>query len=226
MAKSDSGSRAGSEGVGATLPAVPEQGRQLSSLDGEAWRGDEHELRLAAAREAGLESEEIDEVQLGLFTEGFKAGLTLDDPSDHNIVLRGRTVLREEQLTKALRPVLRVLSLTIEQFSLRVHDGEFELRVLPNAAEAATPALDSAKTVLKMWIAAGLVGLAIWTQLEVAWLTMLVWGGGLIAGGVMLRRGAVSGRALLGARLTLALAMYAQQDQLILPPSRPLSGGS
>jgi hypothetical protein len=226
MAKSDSGSRAGREGVGETLPAVPEQGRQLSSLDGEAWRGDEHELRLAAAREAGLESEEIDEVQLGLFTEGFKAGLTLDDPSDHNIVLRGRTVLREEQLTKALRPVLRVLSLTIEQFSLRVHDGEFELRVLPNAAEAATPALDSAKTVLKMWIAAGLVGLAIWTQLEIAWLTMLVWGGGLIAGGVMLRRGAVSGRALLGARLTLALAMYAQQDQLILPPSRPLSGGS
>jgi hypothetical protein len=210
--------------AGETLPAVPEQGKQLGSLDGEAWRGDEHELRLSAAREAGLESEEIDEVQLELFTEGFKAGLTLDDPADHNIVLRGRTVLREQQLSKALRPVLRVLSVSIEQFSLRIHDGEFELRVLPNAAEAATPALDSAKTVLKLWIAAGLVGLAIWTQLELAWLTMLVWGGGLIAGGYMLRQGAVSGRALLGARLTLALAMYAQQDQLILPPSRPGSG--
>jgi hypothetical protein len=208
------------------LPTMPEQTRQLSSLDGEAWRGDEHELRLAAAREAGLESDEIDEVQLELFTEGFKAGLTLDDPADHNIVLRGRTVLDEQQLSKALRPVMRVLSVTIEQFSLRVHDGEFELRVLPNAAEASTPALDSAKSVLKMWIAAGLVGLAIWTQLELAWLTMLVWGGGLIAGGVMLRRGAVSGRALLGARLTLALAMYAQQEQLVLPPSRPGSGGS
>jgi hypothetical protein len=211
---------------GETLPAVPDRGRQLGSLEGEAWRGDEHELRVTAAREAGLESDEIDEVQLDLFTEGFKAGLTLDDPADHNIVLRGRTVLREQQLSKALRPVLRVLSVSIEQFSLRVHDGEFELRVLPNAAEAATPALDSAKTVLKLWIGVGLVGLAIWTQLELAWLTMLVWGGGLIAGGVMLRRGAVSGRALLGARLTLALAMYAQQDQLILPPSRPEPGGS
>jgi histidinol phosphatase-like PHP family hydrolase len=39
---------------------------------------------------------------------GEVAGLTLDDPADHNIVLRGRTVLREEQLNKALRPILRV----------------------------------------------------------------------------------------------------------------------
>lgn len=221
MAKSNSGGKGGEN-----LPAVPDSGRQLSSLDGEAWRGDEHELRLAAAREAGLESEEIDEVQLGLFTEGFKAGLTLDDPADHNIVLRGRTVLREDQLSTALRPILRLLAVGIQQFTLRVHDGEFELRVLPNAAEAATPALDSAKTVLKLWIGVGLVGLAIWTQLEIAWLTMLVWGGGLLVGAYMLRQGAVSGRALLGARLTLALAMYAQQEQLILPPSRSGSGGS
>jgi hypothetical protein len=215
MAKSDS------EG-GATLQAVREsESNQLANLGGEAWRGDEHELRVNAAREAGLAYEEINEVELDLFTEGFKAGLTLDDPNDHNIVLRGRTVLREKQLNQALRPILRVLSVTIEQFSLRVRDGEFELRVLPNAAEAATPALDSAKTVLKLWVAVGLIGLAIWTQLEIAWLTMLLWGGGLIGGGVLLRRGAVSGRALLGARLTLALAMYAQQEQLILPPSRP-----
>jgi hypothetical protein len=215
MAKSDSDG-------GATLPAVREgESKQLSNLAGEAWRGDEHELRVNAAREAGLAYEEINEVELDLFTEGFKAGLTLDDPSDHNIVLRGRTVLREKQLKSALGPILRVLSVTIQQFTLRVHDGEFELRVLPNAAEAATPALDSAKTVLKLWVAVGLVGLAIWTQLEIAWLTMLVWGGGLIAGGYMLRQGAVSGRALLGARLTVALAMYAQQEQLILPPSRP-----
>lgn len=204
------------------LPAVREQApKQLASLDGEAWRGDEHELRINAAREAGLESEEVDEVELELYTEGFKAGLILDDPDDHNIVLRGRTVLREQQLTKALRPVLRLLSLTIEQFSLRVRDGEFELRVKPNAAEAATPALDAAKSVLKLWLFVGLAGLLIWTQLEIAWLTMLVWGGGLLAGGYMLRRGSVSGRALLGARLTVALAMYAQQEQLILPPSRP-----
>jgi hypothetical protein len=206
-------------------PRAASAQNQLTKLGDEGWRGDEHGLRVSAAREAGLEHEEVNEVELELFTEGFKAGLTLDDPSDHNIVLRGRTVLREQQLQQSLRPLMRVLSVTIEQFTLRVHDGEFELRVLPNAAEAATPALDSAKTVLKLWIAAGLVGLAIWTQLEIAWLTMLVWGGGLLGGGYMLRQGAVSGRALLGARLTVALAMYAQQEQLILPPSRPGTEG-
>jgi hypothetical protein len=215
MAKTESGSK------DALVPVREQEGRQIASLDGEPWRGDEHELRVKAAREAGLEAEEVDEVELELFTEGFKAGLTLDDPNDHNIVLRGRTVLREQQLSKALRPVLRLLSVTIQQFTLRVSDGEFELRVLPNAAEASTPALDSAKAVLKLWLGIGLVGLLIWTQLEIAWLTMLVWGGGLIAGGVVLRRGAVSGRALLGARLTVALAMYAQQEKMILPPSRP-----
>lgn len=187
---------------------------------GQAWRGDEHELRLSAAREAGLESEEISEVELGLFTEGFKTGMTLDDPQDRAIVLRGRTVLREAQMSKALHPTLRFLSIPVDQVALRVHDGEFELRVSENAAEAAKPALDSAKLVLKLWIGLGLTGMLAWYWFNLGWLAAILWGGALVGGGYVLRQGAVSGRALLGARLTVALAMLAQQEKLILPPSR------
>ena len=190
---------------------------------GEAWRGDEHELRLSAAREAGLESEEINEVELGLFTEGFKAGMTLDDPGDRAIVLRGRTVLRESQMGKALAPTLRFLSIPPDQVALRVDDGEFQLRVSENVAEAAKPALDSAKLVLRLWIGLGLVGMLAWYWFSLAWLAAILWGGALVGGGYVLRQGAVSGRALLGARLTVALAMLAQQEKLILPPAQSRS---
>lgn len=194
--------------------------RALAKLDGEAWRGDEHGLRLQAAREAGLAAQDIDEVELELYTEGFKTGMTLDDPADHAIVLRGRTVLSDKQMGKALRPTLRFLGLRPDQVALRVHDGEFELRVEPNAAEQATPAIDSAKLVLRLWIGLGGVGAFAWFWFDLAWVAGLVWGGALIAGGYVLRQGAVSGRALLGARLTVALAMLAQQEQLILPPAK------
>jgi hypothetical protein len=49
------------------------------------WRGDEHKLQVESAKEAGLPA---NEVELELFTEGFKAGMTLDDPADKAIVLR------------------------------------------------------------------------------------------------------------------------------------------
>ncbi|PRP94168.1 hypothetical protein ENSA5_41230 [Enhygromyxa salina] len=188
--------------------------------EGQAWRGDEHELRLAAAREAGLETEELNEVELDLFTEGFKAGMVLDDPDDRAIVLRGRTVLRENQMGKALRPTFKFLGVPNDQVALRIFDGEFELRVSQNVAEAAKPALDSARLVLKLWIGLGLVGMLAWYWFSLAWLAALLWGGALVGGGYVLRQGAVSGRALLGARLTVALAMLAQQEKLILPPSR------
>jgi hypothetical protein len=200
---------------------TPSPSKALAKLGGQPWRGDEHELRLNAAREAGLASEELAEVELDLFTEGFKAGMVLDDPADHCIVLRGRTVLREKQMGKALRPTLKFLGLTKDQVALRIHDGEFELRVSPNAAEAAKPALDSAKLVLRLWIGLGLVGALIWYWFDIAWLTTLVWGAALLGGAYVLRQGAVSGRALLGARLTVALAMLAQEEKLVLPPSRP-----
>ncbi|KIG19575.1 hypothetical protein DB30_00084 [Enhygromyxa salina] len=187
---------------------------------GQPWRGDEHELRLEAAREAGLETEDVNEVEVGLFTDGFKAGMTLDDPADRSIVLRGRTVLREAQMSKALHPTLRFLAIPADQVALRVTDGEFELRVSENAAEAAKPALDSARLVLRLWIGLGLVGMLAWYWFNLGWLAAILWGGALVGGGYVLRQGAVSGRALLGARLTVALAMLAQQEKLILPPSR------
>lgn len=201
---------------------VPVDGatKDVAKLDGGVWRGDEHSLRLAAAREAGLETEEINDMELQLYTEGFKTGMVLDDPDDHAIVIHGRTVMREKQMAKALKPTLRFLSLTKEQVALRIHDGEFELRVSPDAAEAAKPALEAAQLVLKLWIGLGLLGLLAWYWFDLTWLAALLWGGALVGGGYTLRQGSVSGRAMLGARLALALGMLAQQEQLILPPSR------
>ncbi|NVB40478.1 hypothetical protein G6O69_21740 [Pseudenhygromyxa sp. WMMC2535] len=194
------------------------EGTDIAKLSpGEAWRGDEHGLRLQAAREAGLDASEV---ELELFTEGFKTGMTLDDPADHAIVLRGRTVLRERQLSKALRPTIRFLKLPADQLALRVHDGEFELRVARTVAEQGSPALDSAKTALKLWLGFGLLGLLAWNTLEIAWLSALLWGGALLGGAFVLRRGLVSGRAMLAARLITALAMLAQEEKLILPPAR------
>lgn len=191
---------------------------------GEPWRGDEHELRLSAAREAGLASEELNEVELELFTEGFKAGMLLDDPSDRSIVLRGRTILREKQMSRALNPTLRFLSVPRDQVALRIHDGEFELRIARNAAEAAKPALESAKLTLKLWLGAGLSGFLAWNVLSLDWLAAIIWGVALVTGGYVLRQGTISGRSLLAARLTLSLAILAQEEKLILPPARPVNG--
>lgn len=204
-------------GMGKTPPSDPAAAGALARLDDGPWRGDEHELRLTAAREAGLDTREV---ELELYTAGFKAGMTLDDPADHAIVLRGRTVLRDKQLRRSLRPTLRFLSLDLDHVGLRIHDGEFELRVSGAAADRAKPALDSAKVVLKLWIGAGLLGLLANFALGWAWLAALIWGLGLLAGGWTLRQGMISGRSLLAARLTLALAMLAQEEQLILPPAR------
>lgn len=198
-----------------------EPSKALAKLgDGAAWRGDEHELRLAAAREAGLPAEEVHDVELELYTEGFKAGMVLDDPADHAIVLRGRTILREKQMSKALTPTLRFLAIPRDQVALRIHDGEFELRVARTVAEAAKPTLDSAKVTLKLWLGAGLLGLLAWNMLGFAWLAAILWGLALVVGGYVLRQGTVSGRSMLAARLTVALAMLAKEEQLILPPAR------
>lgn len=196
--------------------------KALAKLDeGSLWRGDEHELRLAAAREAGLPAEDIADVELDLFTEGFKAGMVLDDPADHAIVLRGRTILREKQMSKALTPTLRFLTIPRDQVALRIHDGEFELRVARTVAEAAKPTLDSAKITLKLWLGAGLIGMLAWNLYGLAWVATIVWGLALVVGGYVLRQGTVSGRSMLAARLTVALAMLAKEEQLILPPARP-----
>jgi hypothetical protein len=178
------------------------------------WRGDEHKLQVESAKEAGLPA---NEVELELFTEGFKAGMTLDDPADKAIVLRGRTVLKKAELKKSLLPVMSYLRVPMSDVAVQVHDGKFELRVAGNLAERAAPALDSAKVALKVWIGFGLVGfLAMqWFQPAAA----IIWGLGLILGGYVLRDGLVNGRSMLAGRLVLALGMLAQAEHLILPPA-------
>jgi|GEM_PF-1082969 len=213
MAKS--GKQKSTPSTGALAPVGTGES-PLAKLDaGESWSGDEHALRLASAREAGLDTREI---ELEFYTEGFRAGMTLDDSDDHAIVLRGRTVLRESQLRKALRPTVRFLGLPADQVGLRVHDGGFELRVSSSAAEQAKPVLDSAKLVLKLWLGMGLLGLLANNIMGWSWVAALLWGLGLLGGAYVLRQGMVSGRALLAARLMTALAMLAQEEQLILPP--------
>ena len=48
----------------------------------------------------------------------------------------------------------------------------------------------------------------------------------LVVGGYVLRKGTFSGRSMLAARLTVALAMLAKEEQLILPPARVTAGQS
>ena len=179
------------------------------------WRGDEHKLAVEAADEAGLDAREA---ELASYTEGFKQGMVIDDPDDRSIVLFGRTVLNEKEFRRAITPMIRFLQLPRDQVALRIHDGEFELRVGRGAADAASPALDSAKVALRVWIAAGLLGWALSTVGQA--FAMIVWGLGLLVGGWVLRQGLVNGRSLLAARLTVGLAMLAQEEQLILPPAK------
>jgi hypothetical protein len=178
------------------------------------WRGDEHKLQLEAATEAGLPRSQT---ELDLYTAGFAGGLTLHDPLDGAIVARGRTVLREAELRKSLRPVLQYLGVGSDATGLRVHDGSFELRVAKHAAEAARPALESSKTALLTWVGAGAVGLVCY-QLVAPAAASVLWGLGLLLGGWQLRRGMASGRAMLAGRLALGLGMLAQEEKIILPP--------
>lgn len=197
------------------------ESKAISKLDdATAWRGDEHELRLAAAREAGLADEDVGEVELELFTAGFKAGMVLDDPADRAIVFRGRTILRDKQMLEALLPALRFLSISRDQIALRIHDGEFELRITRAAVDRAQPALDHAKLTIKLWFGAGLTGLVLWNMFKLAWAATILWGLALVVGGYVLRQGTFSGRSMLAARMTVALAMLAKEEKLILPPAK------
>lgn len=181
--------------------------------EGAAWRGDDHQIMVSAAKEAGLEGVDA---ELESFTEGFRAGMDVEDPTDRAIVVRGRTVLKDKQLVKALDPTLRFLRIPRTEMQLRVHDGEFELRVGRAVADKEKPVLDSAKVALQVWIAAGLVGLFVmqWSNPGAA----IIWGLGLIFGGWTMRQGLVNGRSMMAARLTVALAMLAREEGLILPP--------
>jgi hypothetical protein len=195
---------------------------RASSPTGEGWRGDEHKLQVQAASEAGLPATQV---AVDLYTEGFKAGLQERDPADGAIVLRGRTVLKAEELERSLRPALRFLRIGPEAARARVFDGQFELRIAAHAAEASAAVQGAARTVILMWMAGGLLG---WWMLSISRVaTFLVWGITLLLGAWSLRRGLVSGRTMLAARLAVALGMLAHEEQLILPPAegRGAAGG-
>lgn len=183
------------------------------------WTGDEHRLQVVAAREAGLSPAEV---ALDLYTEGFKAGLTEKDPADNAIVLRGRTVLKVAELERCLRPMLRFLRIGPDSARMRVFDGQFEVRIAAQAAEASDSVQGAARQVLMMWIAGGLLGWWLMATSQIA--TMLIWGITLLLGALMLRRSLVSGRTMLAARLAVGLGMLAHEEQLILPPGEG-SGG-
>lgn len=178
------------------------------------WRGDDHQLQVEAAAEAGLPTADV---ELDLYTKGFSSGMTVEDSFDGAIVARGRTVLSEKQLRKSLRPMLRYLGATADVVKLRVHDGDFELRLAKHAAEASQPALQTAKVTLGLWVLFAVLGYAAY-QLFTPMVAAFVWGGGLMLGGWMMRRGMASGRAMLASRLAMGLGMLAQEEKIILPP--------
>jgi len=189
------------------------------ALAGAPWSGDEHRLQVLAAKEAGLPTTDV---ALDLYTEGFKRGLTEKDPADNAIVLRGRTVLKTEELVRSLRPMFQFLRIGADAVRVRVHDGQFEVRVAAHAAEATAPVQTTARTVLLMWMAGGLLG---WWMLSVSRVaTFLIWGITLLLGAWNLRRGLVSGRTMLAARMAVGLALLAHEEQLILPPGGSSQG--
>jgi hypothetical protein len=181
---------------------------------GQPWRGDDHKLQVEAAKSVGLPA---DEVALDLYTKGFTAGITIDDPLDGAIVARGRTPLREKELLGSVRPAMRYLGVAHDQLAVRVHDGKFELRIAKRAAEAGKPVYEAGKTTLKLWIGFGLLGLAA-LRFVPQFVVAILWGIGLLLGAWELRRGMASGRAMLAARVAVALGMLAQAEQLVLPP--------
>lgn len=178
----------------------------------EGWRGNGHRELVSAAQEAGLSAKET---ELELFTKAFAASSVLDDPEDHSIVMRGRTTLSDTQLLKCLYPTFRFLRLRKEDVVARVYDGSFELRVSSKAAQTAPSNIGHAKVALQVLLGAGLFG---WAAMEIAqWVTAIIWGAGLLVAAWVLRKGLVSGRAIMGARLANSLAILAQEEGLILP---------
>ena len=180
------------------------------------WRGDEHRLQVSAADEAGLAT---DQVSLELYRKGFIGGLQISDPLDRAMVLRGRTVLDEKQLKPAIRRIFTHLSLGARNFSLRVDNGEFELRIADQVAHGSGDATQAMRRTLLVFAISGLIGLFF---LKIAsFVSLLVWSAGLLGGASLLRRGIKDGRVRLAARLVDELAKLAEREQLILPPSQP-----
>ena len=188
--------------------------KALAPRDG-GWNGDDHRLAVQSAKEAGLRE---GDAALDSFTAGFSEAMVVDDPSDHAIVARGRTVLRQKQLEKVLLPALKFLGITRDAYRVRLHDGEFELRLDKIAVDRAASTQSAPVDALKTFAGFGLLGFAVY-QLIVPWAAGIIWGVGLLLGGWQLRRGLTSGRAMLAGKLAIALGMIAKEEGLVLPPA-------
>lgn len=179
------------------------------------WSGDDHHLKVDAAKEAGLRQ---NEAALESFTEGFSQGIVVDDPADHAVVAHGRTVLKHKQLEKVLFPAMRFLGIGREAYRVQLHDGEFELRLDRVAVETAASTQGAPKDALQTFLGFGLLGFALYTMV-IPWAGGIIWGLGLLLGGWQLRRGLTSGRAMLAGKLAIALGMIASEEGLVLPPA-------
>lgn len=191
-----------------------QQALARQGADDEPWRGDDHMVKVEAAQEAGLAR---NEVEFELYTSGFSQGMTIEDPHDGAIVARGRTVLDAKELRRSFRAPLQYLGVTMDAVKVRVHDGDFELRIGKHAAEASQPSLESGKIALKLWFGFGMLGIACY-QIIMPAVAGVVWGIGLMLGGWQLRKGMASGRAMLAGRVAIGLGMLAQEEKIILPP--------
>ena len=110
------------------------------------------------------------------------------------------------------------LGIARDEYRVRLHDGEFELRMSKLAVERAAATQGAPKDALKTFFSFGLLGFAVY-QMVVPWLGGIFWGIGLMLGGWQLRRGLTSGRAMLAGKLAIGLAMIAQDEGLVLPPT-------
>jgi len=182
----------------------------------DGWNGDDHHVEVESAAEAGLRGADA---ALESFTRGFSEAIVVDDPKDHAVVAHGRTVLNKKQLNNVFNPAMRFLGIARDSFRVRLHDGEFEVRLDKTAVESAATAEGGPREALKAFLGFGGTGLLLYTMV-VPWAGGIAWGIGMLVGGWQLRRGLVSGREMLAGKLAIALGMIAQEEGLVLPPTK------
>ncbi len=212
-------SRGSGDGPKDSLPARRDDASEPASLvranaDGaDGWTGDEHALSLQAAKEVGLDPSAI---ELESYSRGFMSAMTLDDPLDHGLVARGRTVLSQSELLELLEPALQFMGVAKEHTSLRVHDASFELRIAGDHVRALGMVWDSTRTAVSLWIATVVAVFLVGRILLAAGVAVGVIGA--VFGLFVMRSGLITGRERLAARLATSLAMVASAEQLVLPP--------
>lgn len=189
---------------------------KLSHIAANPWSGNEHQLQLAAAQEAGLSREQT---ALALYQQGFASGLTLQDPLDGSIVLRGRTVLQAEQLKRELAAYFHFYHISPHAVRILVSDGNFELRMAPQMIYTSAVMRWAGFKTMAVWTTIAIMGWLFSSTIVGSWLSPLLWLLGGLMGAWILGRGIQQARPLLANQLTTSLARCAHHQQLILPPA-------